>query len=1152
MNFFVRLQVLLSVLCFAQFCHRLEASYQCGIRQRGFHPLAHHGWEGQEGQWPWHAAIFHKREGVVGFEYGCGGTLVNEKHVLTAAHCVVRRQAKNSLPAILYEIQLHLGQHLLSKITDNVVIRDVSKAHVHPDYSTNRNDIAVLVMRLPVEYSEYVIPICLDQRVDRDLRELEGKRGWIAGWGKTENDTVSDVLRTLSLPVVGYLQCLKDDPILFGNILNEQVFCAGNRNGTSPGLGDSGGGLYVSDGDRWVLRGVVSFGKLNELKQGINPFKYTVFVNFQQYLTWTKEVFAQSEPRRDRRQKRISEIECERFQRLTAHRRNGDCFNYRLPHIVKVTRPDGVLLGNGVLVDENSVITTCSCIRDGQYRPAKVRIEAYGDVDISLMFCHPKHVEDKIHYDLAVIKLERMVELTSSFIPACLATNWTENLYDFLLKTSFARRFIDNTPTFIASENKWQEERDTGATNLIESDQNRITTHDKCYDEFGSKMFNSSINSGELCVINELDAKDFWGNANKIIGDVLQSSNRRSCMFTIVGLKTAASVKDFATYSNLEIYGRISHHLDWIEDSVWNVQPTDQYCGVLGEYPEGAPWTVSIYHWNLTSSTFEFACTGTLVSKLHILTTAQCAVNHTTGIPLPEDTFKMYASQKRLDEQAEYEQTRYVSKVYVHPEHSVNDLAMLVANWPLKITEYVRPICMVSGDFSEFWKLEGQDVATTGWETHNGSMIRRPSGLKVLGHRRCSNASSTVDENQLSQYVYCAGYVPDPFDTYVGEDEMEPEKVINVADSGSAVMNQFFITKAGRSHAAYGLIGIVSSTIPSQTEKNGTAKYVLFVNVQPYAKWIEEIVVYNGSHVEKRPKRISEKECERFRKLTKTEHGVCKNAGNSDNSTIAPHVVTIVSDEQEILCSGVLVNKNSVLTACLCIRGLHRPTKVAISTYGVVKISAMICHPEYNSSNSLHDLAILKLATPVELSSRLIPACLANSEKEDLSLPILKSALVGKIPKYPDEYSEEEQSTYYDSTYEYIASGTECESVISSHLEEDYTLKPSQFCLINNPSRYFQFNGSAIQSEDNLNCRFTVLGIGTARKYDDEQPEITIANRVSSYLDWIEEVVWDGEASSQQNWTLVTKAEPRAAAARRSDGLKLLILCIVLATTYIV
>lgn len=303
------------------------ASYHCGIRKHDFAQLVHRGWKVEEGQWPWYGAIFHRQPPNGNLLYVCGGSLLSEKHLLTAAHCVVNRKTKLPWPVALLEI--HLGQKNLSVVTDQVQIRDVSKIYVHPEYSTHRNDIAMLVMRLAVAYTDFVIPACIDQRADRDLRDLEGQLGWVAGWGTTEMRNVSDVLRMASLPVVSYLACTKNDAGLFARLVSETVFCAGDLNGdflglsrvagnrrtdfdvfvvgTSPGTGDSGGGMYFNDGDRWVLRGIVSFAKIDEQKQEVDTSKYAVFVNVQRFLTWIREVMAEDAPETERRPQRISE-----------------------------------------------------------------------------------------------------------------------------------------------------------------------------------------------------------------------------------------------------------------------------------------------------------------------------------------------------------------------------------------------------------------------------------------------------------------------------------------------------------------------------------------------------------------------------------------------------------------------------------------------------------------------------------------------------------------------------------------------------------------------------------------------------------------------------------------------------------------------------
>lgn len=533
----------------------LEASYQCGIRKHSFVQLVHRGWKVEEGQWPWHVAMFHKT-GKSSREYACGGSLLDQKHILTAGHCVLNRDTQYPLsPA---SIELHFGQQNLSKTTDHTQIRDVSKVHVHPEYSTHRNDLAVLVIRLPVEFTDFVIPICMDQRADRDLRNLEGQRGWITGWGTTQSGSVSDVLRTASMPVVSYLQCFNDDQTLFGNILNPNVFCAGDRNGTSPGTGDSGGGMYFSEGDRWVLRGIVSFAKADELKAEVDTSKYAVFVNVQRFLTWIKEIIDESEPTA-KRPKRISEQECDRFMSLTKKRSNGLCANSRYPHTVSLIYSDGDVKCSGILVNENHVITACHCRWDSEnQRPVKVQIDAYGDVDVLKMTCHPLYTRRIVYHDLAVIKLDRSIDLSSSLIPACLASNWTENLYDTLLQTGFGKSSF------------------SGIKKFIESDDNQVITKEECERLLPkSPRTPNGVLPAQLCVINKDNLRTSSSGSS---GSPLQSANSRTCMNTIVGVTSFGNMDHEGIREQnvtvIDVYTRVSHYLDWIEQEVWDEEPT--------------------------------------------------------------------------------------------------------------------------------------------------------------------------------------------------------------------------------------------------------------------------------------------------------------------------------------------------------------------------------------------------------------------------------------------------------------------------------------------------------------------------------------------------------------------------------------------------
>ncbi|XP_029711762.2 uncharacterized protein LOC115256855 isoform X1 [Aedes albopictus] len=1051
------------VLCFLCSIQFSEASYQCGIRQHGLVPLIKDGWQVEEGQWPWHVAVFNRLKSTDRFKYGCGGTLVNEKHTLTAAHCVKRKRSH-----VLYEIELHFGQHNLSKWTDNVVIRDVSKIHVHPEYEPNKNDIAVLVMRLPVEYSDTVIPICLDQKVHRDLRELEGKSGWVTGWGMTENGTISDVLRTTSLSVVSYVTCLKDDPNLYGKSLNEKVFCAGNNTGSSPGQGDSGGGMYISDGDRWQLRGIISFGKFNELMQSIDASKYIVFANVEWYLTWIKEIFAANEPRQDKRQKRISELECERFQRLTRKRRNGDCFN-RYRHNVMVIDSRGMLMCNGVLVDESHVITTCNCVRsfksDARYLQAKLRIETYGEVAVSEMACHPKHTDRSQRYDMAILKLNASVLFSNTLIPACLANNWTENLYDILVQTAFVTETIDNHMT------------------LVESDENRISLYEKCKSLRRPEWFNRSGLIEELCVNN---TDQLMYNAypeltmSKSSGAVLQTSNRQSCISTVVGLKVHnEGSNEYPKQYWMEIYARIAYHLDWIEQSIWNGQSqvdaelpllgVDDKCGIY-HHDRGVeewPWSTAIFHRNPNTSVFELICSGTLISKKHVLTTAQCVLNHTTGRPLPEDSFELHFGLNRLDQRSVNVQMRYVREVHIHPDTSGHNVAVLVTSWPIKNTPFVTYICTVPSNDSEFWNLEGQPAYITGWqtiETGKSSNDLKSSNVYFLDRQECFEGGLQLSSNQ-----YCSDY---------------PYERQSVADRGSGLYHKSLDNLLG----SWALAGIVSS----EMEGNGAERYTILTSLQPYITWIEGIMS------SKKSRRISQRECERFGSLTQKSNGVCENSWGPSLG-YPPHVVSLHDDLLNIICLGVLVTENYILASCQCIRHHRRLKTAKISYHGMVNISDMMCHADYNSTNFQHDVGVLRLSTAVALSSQLVPACLGSSLSENLKDAMLQTTLFSDLSKNVRRWPH--------STYYYIGKKDECDKLI----QESHRLNPGQTCVINPSLETDKFNGSIVQMVDSRTCRFTVIGIGSTEfenPHISPAPRIGIVHRIDHYLDWIEQIVW--------------------------------------------
>ncbi len=174
----------------------------------------------------------------------CGGSLVREDWVITAAHCVEGENTNN--------IQIKIGMHDLNG-TSGYLVRYVDQIITHPSYSSwsLNNDYAILHLTQPVTNFEPIRLITDGSHDDEPV--MATTMGWGAtssgGWG-------SDVLLEVDVPI--------DDSC--GSYSNSEItnnmICAGDGNGGEDSCqGDSGGPLIMtnSEGD-YELIGIVSWG----------------------------------------------------------------------------------------------------------------------------------------------------------------------------------------------------------------------------------------------------------------------------------------------------------------------------------------------------------------------------------------------------------------------------------------------------------------------------------------------------------------------------------------------------------------------------------------------------------------------------------------------------------------------------------------------------------------------------------------------------------------------------------------------------------------------------------------------------------------------------------------------------------------------------
>ncbi|KAJ8711198.1 hypothetical protein PYW07_008440 [Mythimna separata] len=268
---------------------------QCGKVVLNAIPLVVNGTPTLEGQWPWQIALYQTQ--TVDNKYICGGTLVSHKHVITAAHCVTRKASQRLVDQ--NTLTVYLGKHNLRTSVDGVQIRFVKEIFVNPNYnaSTFSQDVAILELREPVTYSEWVRPACLWPDNEIELKNVIGKKGSVVGWGFDETGVATEELSLVEMPVVSQETCIRSYSEFFVKFTSEYTYCAGYRDGffnektgrresTSVCNGDSGGGMVFRMNGIWYLRGLVSLSVARPNEYRCDPTHYVIFTDLAKFLPW--------------------------------------------------------------------------------------------------------------------------------------------------------------------------------------------------------------------------------------------------------------------------------------------------------------------------------------------------------------------------------------------------------------------------------------------------------------------------------------------------------------------------------------------------------------------------------------------------------------------------------------------------------------------------------------------------------------------------------------------------------------------------------------------------------------------------------------------------------------------------------------------------
>uniref|UniRef100_A0A3Q3MF55 chymotrypsin n=2 Tax=Mastacembelus armatus TaxID=205130 RepID=A0A3Q3MF55_9TELE len=235
--------MLLLISCFAL----VVSALGCGVpaikpQVSGYNKIVN-GQTAVSGSWPWQVSL---QDGT-GFHF-CGGSLINQYWVVTAAHC--RVSAGNH--------RVILGEHDRQSNTEPIQVKSIFKAFTHPFYNAQNfnNDITLLKLSSPVQMTSRVSPVCL---ASSSTNIPSGTTCVTTGWGKTGQTSSPRYLQQTALPLLSPAQCKQ----YWGQSrITDAMICAG-ASGVSSCQGDSGGPLVCEYNGVWSLVGIVSWGTSN-------------------------------------------------------------------------------------------------------------------------------------------------------------------------------------------------------------------------------------------------------------------------------------------------------------------------------------------------------------------------------------------------------------------------------------------------------------------------------------------------------------------------------------------------------------------------------------------------------------------------------------------------------------------------------------------------------------------------------------------------------------------------------------------------------------------------------------------------------------------------------------------------------------------------